>query len=182
MSGFTYILLGLATIISSQITGLTSWIVGSQIFQGNIFFDTTNNAAPSIMTNTIANATYPKVIPFVASGHTALIASLAMPQAYSSGALIVSYSVECGGVQIATSGSLVVQSGLKQDKGTGLVLRTGVSVSTGSVTGMSTGTVVASKIQKSYLLNFITTASGSKNSGVIADCVAHPFLREKYGR
>jgi len=43
MTFFTSLALGLLTILTSTITNSTAWIAGSQIIQGNQFWDNTNN-------------------------------------------------------------------------------------------------------------------------------------------
>lgn len=49
---FTTLALGTITSMVASIMALSSWIAGSSILQGNLFFDTTNNTNPGIYVNT----------------------------------------------------------------------------------------------------------------------------------
>lgn len=49
---FTNLALGTITTMVASIMALSSWVAGSQILQGNLFFDTTNNATPGIYVGT----------------------------------------------------------------------------------------------------------------------------------
>lgn len=45
---FTTLALGTITTMVATIMGLSSWVTGSAILQGNLFFDSTNNSTPKI--------------------------------------------------------------------------------------------------------------------------------------
>lgn len=46
------ILLGVGTVLTGSIIGLSDYLPGSQILEGNLFFDTTNNSTPAIYVGT----------------------------------------------------------------------------------------------------------------------------------
>ena len=62
---FTTLALGIITNTVATITALSTFIAGSAIMQGNLFFDTTNNANPGIYVNTV------KVLSFTGSSTAA---------------------------------------------------------------------------------------------------------------
>lgn len=48
---FAALATGTITAVTAAIMALSAWVPGSQILAGNLFFDTTNNATPSIYVN-----------------------------------------------------------------------------------------------------------------------------------
>lgn len=50
---FTTLAVGTLTTMVASIIALSAWLPGSQILQGNLFFDTTNNGNPGIYVNTV---------------------------------------------------------------------------------------------------------------------------------
>ncbi len=60
-SFFTALAIGTITAITPLILAMTQWVAGSQILQGNTFYDTTSNSAPGVYVNdeTVAAVTYP---------------------------------------------------------------------------------------------------------------------------
>src|SRR5438067_1474320 len=52
MTKLLSLLLGIGTVLTGSIIGSSGWLAGSQIIEGNTFYDTTNNATPKVYIGT----------------------------------------------------------------------------------------------------------------------------------
>lgn len=84
---FTTLAVGVITTGVVSIMALTTWIDGSQIIQGNLFFDTTNNAYPSIYAGTSQVGTIVNTNLVQSGGTIPIYGSLAVTPSNASGGI-----------------------------------------------------------------------------------------------
>lgn len=170
------LLSGIGRVTKSVLAGAVG---GSIILFGNIYTDPAQNTAPSQCYGSGCYATYQESILTVSGSK--LIASIPVSPRFLSGAVIQRSTVECGAVTIASSGAVVIQTApSKLSISNGTQLRTNVRIGAGSVTTMSTGALIQTKVPSGQYVNFITTGSGGSPTN--ADCKFRLWTHEKYGK
>lgn len=189
---FTTLALGSITTVVAAITALSTFISGSAILQGNLFYDTTNNATPKEYVNTTkirevaetgeTNYAYSLArgkrveATCTASGGTTNWSPCWIPAPLSTTGSLLEAGLECGNVTLAQTGDFSLKLGKLAASGT--VLTNLDNVATG--TGVIQRSFFTTEVPWSPLrgLSFSTLVSPA---AVSIDCKAYAIYDDKYG-
>lgn len=199
---FTNLALGTITSMVGTIMALATWITGSVIYQGNLFFDTTNNTTPGIYLNQQAAVTFQadgdvelgsgdlvfgtrNVRPLLVDGSKAFLGSDRRTFARETSTSNQAFAAALN----PFSGSGLVLDAVVICRGTpnsmtadlvvattatasGTVIRNNISISTGAWTRVYTGTLL--RIPQSQYISLVSTSGSTVTQGV-PDCDLIPY-------
>jgi len=177
---FSSLALGTITATVAAIMALTSWVNGSAILQGNLFFDTTTNTSPAIYVNTLARAgTFP-VTCTATGGLTGVYETCSTVSPFTTTGTLLGVGLECGNVARALQGDVSFKKSAGSATGTALTNLDGVTLGTGS--NVFSQLAVGVSWNPADLLTFSTraTPTGTLNT-TRYNCQMWPVYLDKYG-
>lgn len=175
---FTSLGLGALSMAGASIIASSVWLAGSILTQGNIHYDPTVNTAPTQYYGSGSFLSY-KETRITTSGSNVLVANIQIPTTFASGAILQMASVECGLAPFGQSGSIVLQTGTKQSRSTGVLVRHRITMGTGSSVLTATGGNALGKVPSDGYINFISNVNTITTPN---DCKFKVWFHEKYGK
>lgn len=188
---FTTLAVGTITNVVASIIALSAWITGSVIYQGNVFFDTTNNTTPAIYVNTtkVADVTISGATLYsdglvreaetfakcTATGGLTSYSTCWLPSPMSTSGSLLGVSLECGNVAAQLTGDVSFKLTSTSGSGTPLTSLDNIVAGTGSLEVSDFATEVAWNPEEGLAYSTLVTP------GATADCRLYATYSDKYG-
>lgn len=189
---FSGLLIGVETIQTLAIKALSTWITGSMILAGNLFFDTTANTTPKAYVNTTQVASMSETGVTLLQGGLARYAT-AYATCTSTGGItnystcylesplattgsLLSISLECGNVPKALAGDVSFKLTRLSATGTAITNLNNITAGTGALQ-----TNVFTTEQAWNPAEAITFSTLTDPSGAAVDCRLYADYHDKYG-